>query len=218
MLQNIIHDMEGMDARLMAIGPKGYMLALNIRYFTPEFYLATYPPQWVEVYTARRYALLDPVTFWCRFNEGVTRWSGIEFSALRGAGNHIMQQAESHGLKFGGAASIRSGAEAGVKSILCVAREDRELSDDEMASLAGILEQISDAVGQHAGLSESELETLRDLALGMTHNEIADVRMISPATVKKRLERARVVLGARNGVHAVAIATRRGLILTDPTF
>jgi len=52
----------------------------------------------------------------------------------------------------------------------------------------------------------------------MTHNEIADARMISPATVKKRLERARVILGARNGVHAVAIATRRGLILTEPTF
>ena len=59
---------------------------------------------------------------------------------------------------------------------------------------------------------------LRDIAKGMTHNEIADARRISPATVKKRLERAREVLGARNAVHAVAIATRRGLILTDPTF
>lgn len=218
MLQNIIDDMEGMDARLMAIGPKGYMLALSIRYFTPEFYLATYPQQWVEIYTSRRYALFDPVTFWCRFNEGATRWSEIEFSALRGAGNLVMQQAESHGLKFGGAAAIRSGTEAGVKSVLCVAREDRELTDDELASLTEILEHIAAAVGQHAGLSEPELEILRDLALGMTHNEIADARMISPATVKKRLERARVVLGARNGVHAVAIATRRGLVLTDPTF
>ena len=36
--------------------------------------------------------------------------------------------------------------------------------------------------------------------------------------IKKRLERAREVLGARNAVHAVAIATRRGLIFTDPTF
>jgi LuxR family transcriptional regulator len=41
---------------------------------------------------------------------------------------------------------------------------------------------------------------------------------VSPATIKKRLERAREVLGARNAVHAVAIATRRGLIFTDPTF
>jgi len=218
MLQNIIDDMEGMDARLMSIGPKGYMLALNIRYFTPEFYLATYPPQWVEIYTSRRYALFDPVTFWCRFNEGTTRWSEIEFGALRGPGNLVMQQAESYGLKFGGATAIRNGAEARVKSVLCVAREDRELTDDELASLAEILEQISAAVGRHAGLSEPELEILRDLALGMTHNEIADARRISPATVKKRLERARVVLGARNGVHAVAIAAKRGLILTDPTF
>ena len=42
-------------------------------------------------------------------------------------------------------------------------------------------------------------------------------RALSKA-VKKRLERAREVLGARNAVHAVAIATRRGLIFSDPTF
>lgn len=61
-------------------------------------------------------------------------------------------------------------------------------------------------------------EALRDLAAGLTHNEIADLRGVSPATIKKRLERAREVPGARNAVHAVAIATRRGLILRDPTF
>ena len=84
--------------------------------------------------------------------------------------------------------------------------------------MASILDEIVSAVGQHAGLTEVELEALRDLAAGLTHNEIADHRGVSPATIKKRLERAREVLGARNAVHAVAIATRRGLIFTDPTF
>lgn len=218
MLQNIIDDMDGMEARLLSIAPKGYTLAVNIRYFTPEFYISAYPDPWVEIYTTRRYALFDPVTLWCRFNEGVTRWSDIEFNALRSVTNIVMEHAESFGLKFGGAAALRSGAGSGVKSLLCGARDDRELDDEELADLGAILEEISAAVGQHAGLSETELEMLRDIAMGMTHNEIADARMISPATVKKRLERARVILGARNAVHAVAIATRRGLILTDPTF
>jgi DNA-binding CsgD family transcriptional regulator len=217
-LENILDDIDEVDARLRSIVPKGYSLAVNIRYFTPEFYTSAYPDAWVEIYTARRYALLDPVTLWCRFNEGVTRWSDIDFRALRGVGQHIMDQALGFGLRFGGATAVRSGEGSGVKSLLCGAREDRELSDSELIELEAILVQITGAVGQHAGLSEAELNTLRDLALGMTHNEIADARSVSPATVKKRLERARVILGARNGVHAVAIATRRGLILTDPTF
>ena len=56
---------------------------------------------------------------------------------------------------------------------------------------------------------------LRDLAAGQTQKEIAIARQISPETVKKRLERARIALDARNAVHAVAIATKRGLILND---
>lgn len=218
MLKNFIDDMEGMDARLRSIAPKGYTLAVNIRYFTPEFYVSAYPEAWVELYTSRRYALFDPVTLWCRFNEGVTRWSDIEFTALRSVSNIVMEHAQSFGLRYGGAAALCGDGSRGIKSLICGAREDRELDDGELSDLQTILGEIIGAVGQHAGLSEVELEMLRDLGMGLTHNEIADARMISPATVKKRLERARVILGARNGVHAVAIAAKRGLILTDPTF
>lgn len=218
MLQNIIDDLEGVEARLLSLAPKGYTLAVNIRHFTPEFYVSAYPAPWVELYTSRRYALFDPVLLWCRFNQGVTRWSDIEFSALRSVSNIVMEQAQSFGLRYGGAAALCGDAGRVVKSLLCGARDDRELDDAELADLHSILVEIMGAVGQHAGLSEAELEMLRDLGMGLTHNEIADARMISPATVKKRLERARVILGARNGVHAVAIAAKRGLILTDPTF
>lgn len=218
MLQNIIDDMEGVEARLQQIAPLGYTLAVNIRYFTPEFYISTYPEAWVEIYTTRRYALFDPVTLWCRFNDGVARWSEIEFVAFQSVGKIVMDHAQTFGLNFGGAAAIQSGSGKGTRSLLCGARGDREFRDCELVELLSILEEVSSAVGQHAGLSEAELEMLRDIAMGMTHNEIADARMISPATVKKRLERARDVLGARNAVHAVAIATKRGLILPDPTY
>lgn len=207
-----------MDARLRSIAPKGYTLAVNIRYFTPEFYVSALPEAWVEVYTSRRYAIFDPVTLWCRFNEGVTRWSDIEFSAMRSVDNIVIEQAKSFGLRYGGAAALCADAGRGVKNLLCGAREDRELDDVEISDLQAILVEIMGAVGQHAGLSEAELDMLRDIGIGMTHNEIADARRISPPAVKKRLERARVILGAKNGVQAVAIAAKRGLILTDPTF
>lgn len=218
MLQNIIEDIEGVGAHLRSISPLGYTLAINIRYFTPEFYISTFPSPWVEIYTSRRYALFDPVILWSRFNVGTARWSEIEFGAIQNVGKIVMDHAEGFGLRFGGVAALQAGSGPGIKSILCGSRADRELSDQELLGLLVVLEQIVAKVGEHAGLSEVELEMLRDLAQGMTHNEIADVRAISPATVKKRLERARVVLGAKNAVHAVAIATKRGLILPDPMF
>ncbi|MCU0733220.1 MAG: LuxR family transcriptional regulator [Hyphomonas sp.] len=218
MLHNILPDMEILQSRLQRIVPQGYMLALNIRHLTPEFLQSTYPSDWVSIYTERRYALFDPVFLWARFSVGTTRWSKIPTGFARGAGLHILDHARQFGLNYGGAVSSRGPAGSDSLCVLSGAREDRELRAPELQSMAAILDEIVAAVGQQAGLSDVELEALRDLAAGLTHNQIADQRGVSPATIKKRLERARQVLGARNAVHAVAIATRRGLIFSDPTF
>ena len=218
MLQNILPDIEKLETRLRGVVPGGYMLALNIRYLTPEFLQSTYPSDWVTIYTDRRYVLFDPVVVWARFSVGTTRWSEIPTGYSRGAGLHILDHASKFGPNYGGAVSSRGPSGSHCLCVLSGARADRELRLSELQSMAAILDEIVEAVGEHAGLAEVELEALRDLAAGLTHNEIADQRGVSPATIKKRLERAREVLGARNAVHAVAIATRRGLIFTDPTF
>lgn len=75
MLQNILDDMAGLEGRILGCAPMGYALAINIRGFTPEFYLTTYPDEWVKIYHHRRYALFDPATIWSRFHEGRIRWS-----------------------------------------------------------------------------------------------------------------------------------------------
>ena len=218
MLQNILPDIEKLETRLRGVVPGGYMLALNIRYLTPEFLQSTYPSDWVTIYTDRRYVLFDPVVVWARFSVGTTRWSEIPTGYSRGAGLHILDHASKFGLNYGGVVSSRGPSGSHCLCVLSGARADRELRSSELQGMAAILDEIVEAVGEHAGLAEVELEALRDLAAGLTHNEIADQRGVSPATIKKRLERAREVLGARNAVHAVAIATRRGLIFTDPTF
>jgi DNA-binding CsgD family transcriptional regulator len=218
MLHNILPDMEKLEAKLRRIVPAGYMLALNIRHLTPEFLQSTYPSDWVTIYTERRYVMFDPVVTWARFSVGTTRWSEIPNAFSRGAGLQILEHARQFGLNYGGVVSSRGPAGSHYLCVLSGAREDRELRALELQSMSAILDEIVEAVGQHAGLKEVELEALRDLAAGLTHNEIADKRGVSPATIKKRLEHAREVLGARNAVHAVAIATRRGLIFTDPTF
>ena len=218
MLNNILPDIEKLESRLHRIVPGGYMLALNIRHLTPEFLKSTYPSEWVTLYTERRYVLFDPIVLWARFSVGTTRWSEIPAGFSRGAGLHILDHARQFGLIYGGVVSSRGPSGSHCLCVLSGARADRELQATELQSMAAILEEIVDAVGKHAELTEVELEALRDLAAGLTHNEIAEQRGVSPATIKKRLERAREVLGVRNAVHAVAIATRRGLIFTDPTF
>jgi LuxR family transcriptional regulator len=218
MLHNILPNMEKLESRLRRIMPAGYMLALNIRHLTPEFLQSTYPSDWVKIYTEQRYVMFDPIVAWSRFNVGTTRWSDIPAGFSNGAGLHILDHARQFGLNFGGVVSSRGPAGDHCLCVLSGAREDRELGASELKSLAGILDAMVGAVGEHAGLKVVELEALRDLAAGLTHNEIADQRGVSPATIKKRLERARDVLGAKNAVHAVAIATRRGLIFTEPTF
>lgn len=218
MLHKILPDIDKLEARLLEIAPMGYMVALNIRHLTPEFFKSAYPSDWVETYTERRYVMFDPVVVWSRFKVGTTRWSEIPESFSRGGGRHVLDHARQFGLVFGGAVSSRGPAGGHCLCVLSGARDDREFRASELEDLAGILDGMVRAVGEHAGLTEVELESLRDLAAGLTHNEIADQRGVSPATIKKRLERARDVLGARNAVHAVAIATRRGLIFTDPTF
>lgn len=218
MLHKILPDMEKLESRLRTIVPGGYMLALNIRHLTPEFLQSTYPSDWVRIYTERRYVLFDPICAWARFTVGTTRWSEIPEGFSRGASAHILDHARQFGLNYGGVVSSRGPSGSHCLCVLSGAREDRELRASELKSLEDILDAMVGAVGQHAGLTEVEVEALRDLAAGLTHNEIADQRGVSPATIKKRLERAREVLGARNAVHAVAIATRRGLIFTEPTF
>ncbi len=206
------------EERLADIAPMGYSLAVNVRLFTPEFYRTTYPDDWVKLYQKRRYALFDPTTIWCRFNDGQVRWSEIDLNALKDIGGHVLEQARKFDLNFGGCVARRGDEQPGIKSLLFGARQDRELSDTELSEMSRILKDIVEAAGSRAGLSEMELQALQDLATGLTHKEIADLRQISPVTVKKRLERAREILGARNAVQAIAIAAKSGLILTDPVF
>lgn len=213
MLENVIQDFAQIEARMLKIANAGYTLALNIRHFTPEFYRSIFPDRWIHEYTRARYVLFDPVTIWSAANTGTTRWSEINLPLVSGAGQKILSAAAAHGLRYGGLAVMRNDDGRGAKCLLSVARADRELTDGELQAVEAFLAQLTNRLGSHAGLSDEELETLRHLATGMTHEEVAEVMDVSAGAVKKRLERARKILGARNAVHAVAIATKRGLIM-----
>lgn len=216
MVWTVVPEMAHLDARLRAIAPMGYTLIIHIRNLTPEHYVSTYPARWVEVYTERQYLLFDPVSIWSRTNSGRVRWSEISAGNYSPASRHIMNLAREHGLIYGGGISRNSIEETGTLSCLFCAREDRELTDRELDEVESIFNQLLAAIASARPLSEPELAVLSDLAHGMPYKEIAHQHGVSAETSKKRLERIRVLLGARNSVQAVAIATKRGLILNHP--
>lgn len=65
---------------------------------------------------------------------------------------------------------------------------------------------------ESATLDSREIEALRLAAQGETNKEIANKLWVSIETVKNRLERAYVKLGANGRTNAVALAVERGLI------
>lgn len=217
MLKNIIPDAEKVEARLNEIATSGFTVALNVRHLQPQFYVSNYPEEWIETYTSHHYAIHDPIVLWAATNEGSIRWSAIRSGFFMAGGTRIIDQGKLHGLNFG-ASVVRRNVDNNAKCAIFAARQDRELTDEEIEYMNDVLKSAIAGVGAAAGLSTVELESLRDLASGMTHQEIATQRGISAATVKKRIERARTILGAKNAVHAVSIATRRGLIIDDPLF
>lgn len=216
MVWKLVSEMPVLDARLRQIGTSGYSLVIHLRGLAPEHYVSTFPEPWLSQYRDRQFALLDPVNHWARTNTGRMRWSDLEPSSITAAGAQVMESAKRHGLCYGGGASRHDPGRPALLSFLFCAREDRELTDSELEEVEHILGHILTRIGASRELSGSELDMIDDMALGLSYKQIARKRGISPETVKKRLERARMILGAKNSVQAVAIATRRGLILNRP--
>ena len=61
-------------------------------------------------------------------------------------------------------------------------------------------------------VTQRELEILTAVSNGHTYIRVARAMFLSVHTVKAHMEHIRGKLGARNGVHAVAIAIREGII------
>ena len=92
-----------------------------------------------------------------------------------------------------------------------MARDDRELSDDELTQGLKILEQLA-AAKFTTRLTIEEVQTLKLAAQGFSQKEIASELGIAEVTVKARLTKSKDKLGARNTTHAVSIALAERLL------
>jgi LuxR family transcriptional regulator, quorum-sensing system regulator SdiA len=205
LLSSLIPGFDNEVEELRTTGPAGFIIAFNMTFRGPEHMFSAYPGLWQKEYEERNYFVGDPVLTWALVTDGHKRWSEIKLPDLR----HIMTRGASFGLKYGVVFSVKKGRK---RSFLTIARNDRELTDNEIGRLNAKFELWCELVTNRAALTEKELEVLRLLRDGLGQKEIGDTLNIAESTVKQRAVSATNKLAANNRTQAVAIAMSRGYL------
>lgn len=201
------------DLRISQIATAGYVLALQLNEFCrPELAYSSFPRAWFEHYTAMDFLLLDPVLEWAAANCGAARWSEIAGPSTPAKSLRVLEHAATYNLRFGVILSTKNQMIGLKRCFLSCARPDREFTDDEIRELD---EHFHDALSLRSltsDLTPACREVMNMLAIGMSQIDIALHLGISRESVKKRIERARKTLGARNASHALAMAVEGSIV------
>lgn len=183
----------------------GYTIGVRIRFARPALLVTTYDEAWTRIYDDMNAGLADPTIVWGLVNTGTMRWSDLKTPDPF----DVMGKAAENGLCYG---AVGATGALNSKSIACIARSDREFTDEEIAKFWGELLTIHEIVGQRRPILEIHLRILEAYSHGMTYDEISTHLDISKAALKYRLSGARQRLGASSNVEAVRIATARNLL------
>ncbi len=190
---------------LTALAPAGFSAGLHIRFASPMIYVRTYDERWTRLYDENAYALRDPLVFWGLGVKGHTRWSAIRLPDPF----NIMDQARHYGLTFG---AVVSCGPLTSRTIVGIARSDREFSDTEIIEASNIVHALHEAAEPPTELTRAQIEALRLLADGDRHTAAAAKLGISESAFKARLQSARVRLGARTTAQALKKAREYQLL------
>lgn len=190
---------------LKALAPAGFSAGLHIRFASPLIYVRTYSEAWTKIYDDNAYALRDPLVFWGLGVKGQTRWSAIKLPDPF----NILGQAQKHGLAFG---AVVSCGPITSRSIVGIAHNEREFTDEEIAEAAKIVKNLHLAAEPPTELTPAQIEALRLLADGDRHTAAAAKLGISESAFKARLQSARVRLGARTTAQALKKAREYQLL------
>lgn len=182
--------------KLDQLAPMGYTVGLHIRYASPLVYKSSYPAAWVDQYNSHSYYLRDPLVFWGIGVEGTTRWSNIPLPDPFG----IMKKAAAFGLTYG---AVSSHGPITSRSIVGVARSDREFNDGELEDLRDITIQLHIEAKPPSELTRAQVEALQCVANGDRHGAAAAKLGISESAFKARLQSARIRLEARTTSEAI---------------
>lgn len=187
------------------MAPSGYVLAFNYSWAGPELFDCTYPEDWQQHYHSRSMWKADPITLWIMANDGQKRWSEIKLTKM----NSLMTEAADYGLAFG---VVLARSKRMRKSVLSVARPDREYTDGEIEALKVWFDEATRRIDDRFDLTDKELETLAQLGAGLKLSDISRTENLSEAAINKRVRSARNKLNQPNTLAAVVFAKDQKLI------
>jgi LuxR family transcriptional regulator, quorum-sensing system regulator SdiA len=186
------------------VGTAGCYVAIDIDFLRPAREMSTIPAGWVKEYVQGGLMTLDPALHWAMSNSGMCRWSELEDT------HGVLDRAASWGLRYGASLSL-STREGQKRSFAFLAREDREISDNELAKCFATLEELHDFRPKVA-LTRAEISVLDALLKGQRIKSIAFDFGVTEGAIKQRLRNARAKLGASTATQATTMAQDLGLI------
>lgn len=192
-------------AELGALSPLGYTAGLHIRFASPLYFKSTYPQAWQETYSHNNFALRDPLVFWGISQTGATRWSRIALPDPFG----VLAQAHAHGLAYG---VIASTGKITSRTIVGVARSDREFDDAEVAEVERLALALHEVAEPPDDLDPAMVDALRLIGDGVRRPVAASQLGTTEADLEARLEQAQDRLGAQTTAEALRMAREYRLI------
>lgn len=190
---------------LKSIASAGYMIGVNHTNRGTEFFDSDFPVEWRTTYEKNRYLFVDPVVHSFLRKDGDIRWSKVKWRDVFG----VMKAAREYGLVYG-ASFVRSNQ--GNKSMLSVARSDREISDDEMGQVSDWWTQFVDKANQPLPVNPAEIDALSCILRNMTVTETANFNRVTETAMKSRLKSARQKLNCKNNTSAAVILVRKKIL------
>lgn len=167
-------------AKLGALAPAGYFLAIRVRGTSPLMVFKTFPQDWLDVYMENGYMMRDPVTTWALTIGGSIRWSSPFLPDPFG----VLRHAADFGLKHG--VSIAHGPRTAL-TLCSICRQDREPTQEEIAQAREVVLRLHALTEPPATLGEQQQAILRILAVGGSASRVARDLSMSEAAARTQI-------------------------------
>ena len=188
-----------------------------------QYVSATYSEAWQEHYRAEDLTRIDPVVKASRTAIRPVNWNRLDWSSKAARG--FLSDATDAGVGSQGL-SVPARGPQGQFAILTVSHSaEQEAWDRRVEEMVDDLQYLTQFINGKAlelygppeaealpTLSPRESDALVQLALGKSRPQAADALGISEHTLRVYIESARLKLGARNTIHAVAKGVSLGLL------
>lgn len=206
MFERFIASFDAEMAYLHSVGNAGFTLGFRYKMQMPPLLHNGYPQRWQARYDEKGYLFKDPTVIWFNDYQGQIRWSALPYADSYG----VMADARYFGLKYGAVFSIHH---KDSRNWLTIARNDRELTDIEMATLWAKFETwTNNCYGNVIQLDPKEAAVLRLFGQGLDRAAVAAELGVSISTVKLYQSSAQKRLGAKSRSEALKMATSLNLL------